>query len=103
MLLRDRGGEIALSRRSFVSKLAAGAAAVASVMSIGRAQAMSSRDSSPPTGRGNDAERIGLVPEAPAQPPPVSAGTAVLPVLNEASVAPGAPPPWELLRPLAMG
>ena len=107
MLLSDRGGDPALSRRSFVSKLAAGAAAVASVVSIGRAQAMSSRrESSPPTGSGNDDEPIGSMPGAPsAQTPPLSAEKVLAekPVLSEASLPPSAPPPWELLRPLAMG
>ncbi len=81
MQLSDRGGKPVLSRRSFVGKLAAGAAAV-SAMAVGRAQA-----------------------EAPVGPS-LAAAPVAAPVAAEAPREPvevAEAPPWGLMRPLAMG
>jgi hypothetical protein len=77
-----------LSRRSFVGKLAAGAAAACAVSSIGKAQATTTNSDTPSehpkSQRGPVADAM-----ASASAPPAS--------------APQQAPPWELIRPLAMG
>ena len=77
------GGNSVLSRRSFVAKLAAGGAAVAATAAIGRASAATTRNDS-----GEQLE------------PNSHAAEAAAPV---AEAAPPSPPPWELVRPLALG
>jgi len=76
-----------LSRRAFVGKLAAGAA-VACAAGISRAEAVSARGNAP-TGSGNGDSPLESMPQA----------AATKQRANEAS----SPPPWEVLRPLAMG
>jgi hypothetical protein len=105
MLLSDGGGEPVLSRRSFVVKLAAGAAVASAVSSINRAQAMTSRtfreESTRPTGPANGETQIELLPEAPTAILPAALPAA--PALSEVNLPQSVPPPWELLRPLALG
>jgi hypothetical protein len=86
-------GKAALSRRAFVGKLAAGAA-VACVAAAGTAEAMVPRQKAAAL-PGGDGSQVGReTPKSPSAEPQV-ASHASEPVL--------APPPWELLRPLAMG
>lgn len=80
-----------LSRRALIGKLAAGAAgaAVAWTASAGRAKATSTRDeASPPTGAGAGNDQLAPGPEIVDAGPPETASAA---------------PPWELVRPLALG
>ena len=77
--------KIALSRRSFVGKVAAGAA-VALVAGAGSAKALSTRE-----------------PEknsAPAEPGQTAAAQGAAPVIGEEITTPA---PWELLAPLSLG
>jgi len=98
-----------LSRRAFVGKLAAGAAgaAVASAASLGRAS-VSSSALKPPSPRdiAQGAAQFGSMPETvdASQPAPV-AETASPARVGDAgpSVTLTAPPPWDLLHPLALG
>jgi len=77
------GGNSVLSRRSFVAKLAAGGAAVAATAAIGRASAATTRNDS--------GEQLEPNSHAAAAPAPVT------------EAAPPSLPPWEILRPLALG
>jgi hypothetical protein len=80
----------ALSRRAFVGKVAAGAA-VAVVAGVGSAKAL-------PT-RGQSAEGSGAGPQVGEAPVPEAQSQRV----SEGAPDLGGPPPWELLRPLALG
>jgi hypothetical protein len=82
--------KIALSRRAFVGKVAAGAA-VAVVAGVGSAKALQTRADLAP-GNGNEP------PDGSHALPPVEPQQT-----SEASSDLGGPPPWELLRPLALG
>ena len=96
----DRGGNPVLSRRSFVGKLAAGAAAV-SAMAVGRAQAKVPRREAT-AASGEDRGPLGAEPEAPVGPS-LAAAPVAAPVAAEAPVEVAETPPWGLMRPLAMG
>ncbi len=99
----DRGGNPVLSRRSFVGKLAAGAAAV-SAMAVGRAQAKVPRREAA-AASGENRGPLGADPEAPVGPSLAAAPVAV-PVATDAPREPvevAEAPPWGLVRPLAMG
>jgi hypothetical protein len=105
----DRGGKPALSRRAFVGKLAAGAAIASAVsVTVGQAQALS-RGAKVPSGGGNDNGHRDPMSHAPGAPEPVVNAPAVgpsaveVPAVSAASPPVIAPPPWELLRPLAVG
>jgi hypothetical protein len=76
-----------LSRRSFVGKLAAGAATACAV-SVGRAQAVTTR---------SDTLAETADPQRAAGAEPAVASS------DLPATAPEAAPPWELLRPLSMG
>jgi hypothetical protein len=92
------GTKLALSRRAFVGRLAAGAAA-ACAAGIGTAQALTARQGSP--GSANGDNRLPVMPQAPAVAP--EGAPAEPHAATQASAPPSAPPPWELLRPLALG
>src|SRR5438552_13817260 len=106
----DKGGKPALSRRAFVGKLAAGAAVASAVsITIGQAQALS-RGAKVPTGAGNDDGHRDPMSHAPGAPEPgpvnapaVGPSAVEVPAVSAASPPVIAPPPWELLRPLAVG
>ena len=101
MPLSDRGGDPALSRRSFVGKLATGAAAVASVATIDRAQALTSRRASVASSDRNG-EPVGMMPEVAPAKPSVLPRPSALPGTTEVRPV-ASTPPWDLLRPLSMG
>ena len=88
-----------LSRRALVGKLAVGVAggAVALAAGVGRAKAAIPRGAAN-TETGGDQ---GLPAGAPTAELPPPSSTAVIDT-GEAATA-GAPPPWELVRPLALG
>jgi hypothetical protein len=77
----------ALSRRAFVGKVAAGAA-VAWVAGVGRAKALPA-----PGKRAEGSDALPPASDAAPQPQPASETISDL----------GGPPPWDLLRPLALG
>ena len=91
-----------LSRRDLVGKIAAGAAAVCAVGAAGKSLASTRRAVGTATRSGNGEGRSVAVPKEPESAPEV---TAPLPQIVDAGPAAtlSAPPPWELLRPLAMG
>jgi hypothetical protein len=99
----DRGANPVLSRRSFVGKLAAGAAAV-STMAVGRAQAMLPKRAAASGGAHGS---LGAAePEMPVGSAVAVAPPAAAPVPVEAPREPvevTEAPPWGLVRPLAMG
>lgn len=88
--MQDKIEKSALSRRAFVGKVAAGVAGatVALAAGMGRAEALSHSGQS--TTRLGDGDGIRS-----ANPP-------AAPQVTEAT-APSGPPPWDLLRPLAVG
>ena len=89
-----KGTKSALSRRAFVGRLAAGAAA-ACATGIGTAHALSARQGMRTAADGDTA--LGVNAEVPA-------AQAAEPAQVAAAAAPTQPaPPWELLRPLALG
>lgn len=82
-----------LSRRDLVGKLAAGAAVAWAAGAARSGFAATRRESSVPTGSGNDPSSFAPVPEALASQPPQSG-------LPSTATAPA---PWDLLHPLAEG
>lgn len=89
--MSNKEGKSALSRRAFVGRLAAGAAmaCAAGAAGIGRAKAVSTRGEST-THSGVEDGRLGTAPAPESE-------------VQATSWAPSAPPPWELVRPLALG
>jgi hypothetical protein len=106
----DKGGKPALSRRAFVGRLAAGAAVASAVsLTIGEARALT-RGTKTSRGAGNDNFQPAAVPSAPGAGEPAVSAPVVGPSAAEVSAVSAAsppasapPPPWELLRPLAVG
>lgn len=96
--MQYKGTKSALSRRAFVGRLAAGAAA-ACAAGIGTAQALSARQGSSGSAAGDNP--FPVMPQGPAVQP--EGVPAELHEATQASARPSAPPPWELLRPLALG
>jgi hypothetical protein len=96
----DRGGKAALSRRAFVGKLAAGAAVASAVsITLGQAQAMTRGAK-----KANRDSQFDPLPQASGAPREVEARAVEAPAVGAAASPPvNASPPWELLRPLAVG
>ena len=91
--MQYKGTKSELSRRAFVGRLAAGAAA-ACAAGIGTAQALSA----PPERASGSADgHDGRTALPPAAQPVVAAAA------SQAAGEASAPPPWELLQPLALG
>ena len=98
-----------LSRRDLVGKLAAGTAAVVAVGAAGTSWASARRAAGTATRSGNGEGRFAAAPKEPVSAPEVTAPlpqgvNAGPPIVDSGPAATlSAPPPWELLRPLAMG
>lgn len=96
--MQYKGTKSALSRRAFVGRLAAGAAALCAA-GAGTAQALSGRQGSRATADG--AHPLPVLPHAPAGAPEVAPAESE--ATNQGGARPNTPPPWALLQPLALG
>lgn len=100
------GKKSALSRRAFVGKLATGAAGAAVALAAGAkgAEALSKSEQWP-SGHPGDIGQSFLPSVAPAQAEPrrEAAAAVVKGPSGPTVLPPDAPPPWELLKPLAKG
>lgn len=96
--MQYKGTKSALSRRAFVGRLAAGAAA-ACATGIGTAQALTARQGS--SGSVGVDGPLPVLPHAPGEEPAtIAADVAAAPAASQPARAPA---PWGLLQPLALG
>lgn len=96
-----------LSRRDLVGKLAVGAAGAAVTLAVvggARARAAVAPGAEPaPNGAGPGDTAIGKLPEEGATAPGKLPEEALAAQSESPATLPAAPPPWEMLRPLAVG